>query len=142
MAKRYGMMLSALDEKLLGRFRYIFYRRSGVSNRDVMIYRFGSVLTYIKRGWSFDQQLGGGFKMLVQRHCVVPIDSEWEKYDYVVYFDIEVDKPPSMDERKRKVHETRQFIAEEVTREIEEYLFAHDLSVEIEAADPNLLQSA
>ena len=131
--KRQGMMLSRLDEQMLGRFRHMFYRRTGISkDQRTIIHKLASIVIYGKRGSAFDQQLEGGFKMVFQHYCVRADKTEYGKYDHVIYIDIEAQEPRISGETVRKAYEVKQSMAFEVTREIEADLVANGLAIEIE----------
>jgi hypothetical protein len=131
--KRQGMLLSKLDEQMLGRFRHMFYRRTGISkDQRTIIHRLKSIVTYGKRGSAFDQQLEGGFKMVFQHYCVRADKTEYGKYDHIIYLDVEAQKPRTSGEAVQKAYEMKQSMAFEVAREIEADLVANGLAVEIE----------
>ena len=134
---RQGMMLSSLSERVLGEFRSIFYRRAGMDeDQGLIIHPLGKVVTYERRGWVFGQRLGDGFKMVFQHYSVKADKSEYGKYDHVVYVGIETEKVRTTDEDRLKAYETKKSIAAEATKEIEAYLVASGLAIEIEFEDP------
>lgn len=134
--KRYGMMLSTLNQEMLGGFRSMFYRKAGMEeSQGPIIHKLSKIVSYVKRGWPFDQRLGEGFKMIFQHYSTKADKSEYEKYDHVIYIDVEAQMPRTTDKDRRKAYETKKSIALEVTKEIEEYLLANDLAIEIEAED-------
>jgi hypothetical protein len=60
------MMLSVLDEETLDKFRSMFYHRAGIAEeKEVIVHPLGSIVAYQKRGWAFDQQLGGEYSKLL-----------------------------------------------------------------------------
>jgi hypothetical protein len=131
--KRQGMILSQLDEKMLGRFRYMFYRRTGIE-RDprIIIYGLKSIVTHGTRGWAFEQQLEGGFTMVFRHYGVRADKTDYGKYDHIIYLDIEPQKPRITDEAGQKAYEVKKNVALEVTREIEADLVARGLAIEID----------
>ena len=134
---RQGMMLSSLSERVLGDFRSIFYRRAGMDeDQGLIIHPLGKVVTYERRGWTFGQRLGDGFKMVFQHYSVKADKSEYGKYDHVIYVDIETEKVRTREEDRLKAYETKKSIAAGATKEIEAFLVASGLAVEIEFEDP------
>ena len=102
-----------------------------------MVHPLGSIVAYQKRGWAFDQQLDGGFKMVFQHHSLKADHREYGKYDHVIYIDIEAKKPRIMDGTGQEAYEARRKIAAEAAKEIEECLVAQGLAVEIELPEPD-----
>ncbi len=134
---RQGMMLSSLSEQILGEFRSIFYRRAGMDeDQGLLIHPLGKVVTYGRRGWTFGQRLGDGFKMIFQHYSVKADKSEYGKYDHVIYVDIETDKVRTTDEERLKAYEAKKSIAADATKAIEAYLVTNGLAIEIEFEDP------
>ena len=73
------MMLSELDEQMLGRFHHLFYRSTGIlKDPRTVIHGLKSIVSYGARGSAFDQQLEGGFKMIFQ-HYGVRATSFWPR---------------------------------------------------------------
>lgn len=134
--KRYGMMLSALNEEMLEGFRSLFYRKAGIEEgQGPIIHKLSKIISYVKRGWPFDQRLGEGFKMIFQHYSTKVDKSGYEKYDHVIYIDVELQKLRTTDKDRLKAHEAKKSLAGEVTKEIEEYLVANELAIEIELGD-------
>jgi len=136
---RHGMMLSSLNDKMLGKFRSILYRKAGIDeDQGPIIHPVGKVVTYGRRGWTFCQRLGDGFKMLFQHYSVKADKSEYGKYDHIIYVDVETEKVRTTDQDRRKAYEAKKSIAAEATKEIEAYLAKNGLAIEIEFKDPAL----
>jgi hypothetical protein len=134
---RQGMLLSSLSEQMLGQFRSIFYRKAGMDeDQDLIIHPLGKVVTYGRRGWTFSQRLGDGYRMVFQHYGVKADKSEYGKYDHVVYVDIETDKVRTTQEERLKAYEAKKSIASEATKEIGDFLVANGLAVGIEFEDP------
>jgi len=74
--------------------------------------------------------------MVFQHYSVKADKSEYGKYDHVIYVDIETEKVRTTDEDRLKAYETKKSIAAEATKEIEAFLVANGLAVEIEFEDP------
>jgi hypothetical protein len=133
---RQGIMLSSLNDKMLRKFRSIFYRRAGMDeDQGLEIHPLGKVVTYGKRGWAFSQRLGDGFRMVFQHHGVRADKSEYGKYDHVIYVDVETVKVRTTDEDRLNVYEAKKNIAAQATREIEAYLAKNGSAVEIAFED-------
>ena len=134
--KRQGLMLSKLDEKILGRLRYIFYKRSGLTkDRRLVVHPLGSIISYCKRGSSFDQQLEGGFTMVFRHYSLKADKNEYGKYDHLIYGDIEPEKRRTADGALQMPSGLKEAIAFDVTGEIEAFLVASGVAVEIEVKD-------
>jgi len=133
---RQGMMLSSLNDKMLRKFRSIFYRRAGMDeDQGLDFHPLGKIVTYGKRGWAFSQRLGEGFRMVFQHYGVKADKSEYGKYDHVIYVDIETAKVRTTDEDRLSVYEAKKNIAAQATKEIEAYLAKNALAVEIAFED-------
>ena len=134
---RQGMMLSSLSEQMLGEFRSTFYRRANMDeDQGLLIHPLGKVVTYGRRGWTFGQRLGDGFRMVFQHYSVKADKSEYGKYDHVIYVDIETDKVRTTEVERLKEYEAKKSIASDATKEIEAYLVANGLAIEITFEDP------
>jgi len=136
---RQGMMLSSLNEKMLGKFRSILYRKAGMDeDQGLVIHPIGKVVTYGRRGWTFSQRLGDGFRMLFQHYSVKADKSEYGKYDHVIYVDVETETVRTTDEDRLKAQQAKKNIAAQATKEIEAYIAKSGLAVEIALEDTAL----
>lgn len=134
---RQGMMLSSLNDQMLRRLRSIFYRRAGMDeDQGLIIHPVGKVVTYGRRGWAFSQRLGEGFKMVFRHYGVKADKSEYGKYDHVIYVDVETEKVRTTDKGRLKAYEAKRNMAAEATKEIEAFLLASGLAIEIEFEEP------
>jgi len=133
---RYGMLLSKVDDQLLGRFRYMFFKRSGLAKDNrVIIHAASSIVSYGRRGWSFDQQLGHGFKMVFRHYGLQADEASYGKYDHLIYIDVETDAMKPRDEAQQKIYEVKKKLAEDVTQAIEGHLKETKLGVELTVPD-------
>lgn len=133
---RHGMMLSALNEQVLRDFRGIFYEQTGQSKEDgPTLYPLDKIVTYEKRGWTFDQRLGRGFKMVFRHYGLKADKEEYGKYDHVIYIDVEKERKKDMDAAAKKSYAAHRKVAAKVTGEIEAYLAKNGLAIEIQMAD-------
>ena len=130
---RQGMMLSALNEEMLANLRHIFYHSAGIEEDGEMVfYGLKSIVTYGNRGWAFDQRLAEGFKMIFQHYCVRADKTQYEKYDHVIYIDIEAENLRTSRRARQQAYEENKEIAVDATKEIEAYLVKNALAVEIQ----------
>lgn len=133
---RQGIMLSTMTEEVLGRFRYIFYRRTGFTkDQRLIVHSLASLATYAKRGWAFDQQLKGGFKMVFQHYGLRASKQEYGKYDHILYIDIVPEKPRTSDDTRQNAYDVKKDVAVRVMKDIEEYLVTSGLAVEIQVEE-------
>lgn len=133
---RHGMMLSALSEQVLREFRNIFYEQTGQTKEDgPTLYPLDKIVTYEKRGWTFDQRLGRGFKMVFRHYGLKSDKEEYGKYDHVIYVDVEKERKRDMDPAAKKSYSVQRKVAAKVTREIEAYLTKNGLAIEIQMTD-------
>ncbi len=124
------MALSRLDKTVLRHLLALFFYSASIRRKDFP-YPVNRIKKELNFGSDFQCRFDDFYKLVIIRHSIKRTEDVIERYDMLVYFDVQLDNAVSLS-KGDPIYAMRAEIAEKTIRRIEKYLIKHGLALELE----------